>query len=242
VGTSCRASDGQNKFESMRPSRPYTDEQKGRCTETAVVALPLGVRPGRGLGDGRKRQECTIRDFALAVVSGLVLGACASAGTLSSPTGPGTPQGLSPSSPSGVYPSPDESAPGLVKVPSLVGLALAEAKSRLRARGLAWTVKKTVTSTAAPGKVLSASPKKGQRVAPGTVIALVVAKAPPPATQPPPSDCDPHYVGVCLKDDIGDYDCAGGSGNGPNYAEGPFQVVGGDPFGLDADGDGVGCE
>ena len=55
-------------------------------------------------------------------------------------------------------------------------------------------------------------------------------------------DCDPSYVGVCLHDGIGDYDCKGGSGNGPNYVEGPFQVVGADPFGLDADHDGVGCD
>lgn len=54
--------------------------------------------------------------------------------------------------------------------------------------------------------------------------------------------CDSHYIGVCLHDGIGDYDCAGGSGNGPNYVKGPFRVVGGDPFGLDSDHDGIGCE
>ena len=50
------------------------------------------------------------------------------------------------------------------------------------------------------------------------------------------------YVGVCLKQGIGDYDCAGGSGNGPNYIAGPFRVVGYDEFDLDRDGDGMGCE
>lgn len=40
----------------------------------------------------------------------------------------------------------------------------------------------------------------------------------------------------------GDYDCAGGSGDGPNYIDGPVQITGGDRYGLDADGDGVGCE
>jgi Ca2+-binding RTX toxin-like protein len=39
-----------------------------------------------------------------------------------------------------------------------------------------------------------------------------------------------------------DVDCAGGSGNGPRYVEGPVTVTGSDPYGLDADGDGVGCE
>jgi hypothetical protein len=47
---------------------------------------------------------------------------------------------------------------------------------------------------------------------------------------------------VCLHDGIGDYDCSSGSGNGPNYVSGPVRVTGSDPFGLDADHDGVGCE
>ncbi|MFL5797079.1 MAG: PASTA domain-containing protein [Actinomycetota bacterium] len=56
------------------------------------------------------------------------------------------------------------------------------------------------------------------------------------------SNCDPSYTGACLQDGIGDYDCAGGSGNGPNYVDVTVRVVGGDPFGLDSDGDGFGCE
>ena len=39
-----------------------------------------------------------------------------------------------------------------------------------------------------------------------------------------------------------DVDCAGGSGNGPRYVEGPVSVSGSDPYGLDNDGDGVDCE
>jgi endonuclease YncB( thermonuclease family) len=38
-----------------------------------------------------------------------------------------------------------------------------------------------------------------------------------------------------------DYDCAGGSGDGPEYT-GPVKVSGSDPYGLDSDGDGIGCE
>ena len=37
-----------------------------------------------------------------------------------------------------------------------------------------------------------------------------------------------------------DVDCAGGSGNGPRYIQGPVQVTGSDPYHLDSDGDGVG--
>jgi hypothetical protein len=54
-------------------------------------------------------------------------------------------------------------------------------------------------------------------------------------------ECDPNYAGACLDPSSPDYDCAGGSGDGPDYT-GPVQVVGSDPFGLDADGDGYACE
>jgi hypothetical protein len=53
--------------------------------------------------------------------------------------------------------------------------------------------------------------------------------------------CDPSYQGACLDASAADYDCAGGSGNGPSYT-GPVRVVGPDHFRLDADGDGGACE
>lgn len=66
--------------------------------------------------------------------------------------------------------------------------------------------------------------------------------SPTPAPTPQPSNCHPSYAGVCLRMGAGDYDCAGGSGNGPNYVRGPVRVVGYDEFDLDRDNDGVGCE
>lgn len=39
-----------------------------------------------------------------------------------------------------------------------------------------------------------------------------------------------------------DYDCAGGSGDGPKYVYGTVKVTGSDPYGLDSDNDGIGCE
>lgn len=54
--------------------------------------------------------------------------------------------------------------------------------------------------------------------------------------------CDPNYRGACLKPNVSDYDCAGGSGNGPYYVSGPIRVVGSDPYDLDRDGDGYACE
>jgi hypothetical protein len=56
------------------------------------------------------------------------------------------------------------------------------------------------------------------------------------------TNCDPSYPSMCLETGIGDYDCAGGSGDGPNYVQGPIEVRAPDPFGLDADHNGIGCE
>ena len=49
------------------------------------------------------------------------------------------------------------------------------------------------------------------------------------------------YEGACLDPSAADYDCEGGSGDGPDYT-GTVTVVGDDHFGLDRDGDGVGCQ
>jgi hypothetical protein len=54
--------------------------------------------------------------------------------------------------------------------------------------------------------------------------------------------CSTNYSGACLDPNASDYDCEGGSGDGPLYVRGPVNVVGTDVFGLDRDGDGVGCE
>ncbi|MFC0158883.1 YHYH domain-containing protein [Mameliella alba] len=67
--------------------------------------------------------------------------------------------------------------------------------------------------------------------------------SPPPAAAPRSgSGCHPSYAGICIPANASDVDCAGGSGNGPVYARGPFQVVGPDVYGLDRDRDGWGCE
>ncbi|CAB4909326.1 unannotated protein [freshwater metagenome] len=58
-----------------------------------------------------------------------------------------------------------------------------------------------------------------------------------PATD---SNCTPGYD-PCLINNGGDYDCAGGSGNGPNYAP-RVNVTGPDIYGLDGDGNGIGCQ
>jgi len=137
-----------------------------------------------------------------------------------------------------------------VKIPNLVGMKLARAKDALADRELNATVKYKATARYPAGTVISQSREAGVGVLPDSRITLVVAKAPPPppSTAPPPPttspsrDCDPSYPDVCLDPEAVDYDCAGGSGNGPEYVEGPIRVRAPDPFDLDRDGDGWGCE
>jgi beta-lactam-binding protein with PASTA domain len=139
-----------------------------------------------------------------------------------------------------------------VSVPRLVGMRLTRAKASLADRGL--TAKVTYKSTARypAGTVIAQSRKARAGVLPKTTINLVVAKAPPPlpSTAPPappptgpPRDCHPSYPDVCLRPAASDYDCEGGSGNGPYYVSGPLRVLPPDPFDLDGnDNDGWGCE
>ncbi|WP_345048437.1 hypothetical protein [Arthrobacter methylotrophus] len=68
--------------------------------------------------------------------------------------------------------------------------------------------------------------------------AQAAAKQAAPAA---PSGCDPNYAWACVPI-ASDVDCAGGKGNGPAYVRGPVKVIGTDIYGLDSDGDGIGCE
>ena len=63
--------------------------------------------------------------------------------------------------------------------------------------------------------------------------------APAPSPGPPSGDCQGYDPCISPGSDV---DCAGGSGNGPRYVGGPVSVNGSDPYGLDSDGDGLGCE
>jgi hypothetical protein len=83
---------------------------------------------------------------------------------------------------------------------------------------------------------------------PATTTTVVQPPPPPPVTQQPApvtetpaqQQCDPNYTGcVPIAPDV---DCAGGSGNGPAYVDGPVDVIGKDVYELDKDGDGTACE
>jgi hypothetical protein len=74
----------------------------------------------------------------------------------------------------------------------------------------------------------------------GGRVRLSKSECPPPPTRPSPrTDCQGYSP--CLARG-GDVDCAGGSGDGPRYVDGPVYVNGSDPYDLDRDGDGVACE
>ena len=71
----------------------------------------------------------------------------------------------------------------------------------------------------------------------GLLAACGDARSP---TMPASSNCTPGYT-PCLPP-ASDYDCASGKGDGPKYVDGPIEVTGSDPYGLDGNNDGVGCE
>ncbi len=67
-----------------------------------------------------------------------------------------------------------------------------------------------------------------------------LAAAPPPPEPVPAESCHPSYD-PCLDPNSSDYDCEGGSGDGPDYT-GQVTVTGSDDYDLDADGDGIACD
>lgn len=58
------------------------------------------------------------------------------------------------------------------------------------------------------------------------------------------SGCEASYPDDCLDSGVEDYDCEGGTGDGPRFVSGPVTVDRdvADPDPFDRDGDGVGCD
>ncbi|WP_245582180.1 PASTA domain-containing protein [Nocardioides halotolerans] len=124
------------------------------------------------------------------------------------------------------------------QVPSVVGLAKSAALSQLQAAGFEVAVKTETRSSGKNGVVLRQTPAGAELAKPGVTVTVVVSSVVRPFS-PPTQSCTPGYR-PCLSP-ASDYDCAGGSGNGPEYAYGPIYVTGSDPYDLDADGDGIAC-
>jgi hypothetical protein len=129
------------------------------------------------------------------------------------------------------------------QIPRLKGEKLKVARRDARRSDFRVSVVRRKPSSKTPGIVLSQSPRPGALRPPGSTIRLTISKPkpepePPP---PPPNGCHSSYQGACLDPNSPDYDCAGGTGDGPDYT-GPVTIVGPDVYGLDGDGDGIGCE
>jgi resuscitation-promoting factor RpfB len=125
-------------------------------------------------------------------------------------------------------------------VPYVAGLPTATAISKLKAAGYAVALTKQESSQRI-GTVISSNPSAGSDRLPGQKVVITVAKAPPaPSAEPSSGSCTPGYSPCLLP--ASDYDCAGGSGDGPQYVYGTVRVTGSDPYGLDSDNDGYGCE
>jgi hypothetical protein len=124
-------------------------------------------------------------------------------------------------------------------VPRTAGTTVAVATQRLRSAGFRVAVTKEIVTSGREGVVLRQSPVGTLRARPHSVVTLVVASVVRPVA-PPPSNCTPGYSPGLTP--ASDYDCAGGSGDGPGYVYGIVHVTGSDPYDLDRDGDGVACE
>jgi resuscitation-promoting factor RpfB len=111
--------------------------------------------------------------------------------------------------------------------------SLPKGTTRVRTRGVPGLKRITYEVTYANGV------ETGREKVREEVVRKPVTKVVAVGTKQP--SCDPNYAGACVPI-ASDVDCAGGSGNGPAYVEGPVQVVGEDIYGLDYDNDGIGCE
>jgi PASTA domain-containing protein len=134
----------------------------------------------------------------------------------------------------------------LREVPDVHGFRLERARRILRSKGFRVQVVKgsggILGAFIDPGRVVRTRPGEFATRRPGSIVTVVVKRAPPPAPEPDPVGCHSAYSGcVPIASDV---DCAGGSGDGPAYVNGPVYLKGSyDPYDLDGyDNDGIGCE
>jgi hypothetical protein len=127
----------------------------------------------------------------------------------------------------------------LPRVPAVVGKAEASAIRSLKDAGFKVTTATQTRTTGQDGVVLSQSPLGGTRAKPKSIVRIVISNVQRSPDAGQSRNCTPGYS-PCLPP-ASDYDCSR-SANGPKYVDGPVRVTGSDPYGLDDDGDGVGCE
>ena len=127
----------------------------------------------------------------------------------------------------------------LPRVPSVVGKSEGSAVRRLKNAGFKVRKSTQTRSTGRDEVVLSQSPTGETRARPNSVVRIVISNVQRSRNSGRSRNCTPGYS-PCLPP-ASDYDCRGGSGNGPKRT-GPVRVTGSDPYDLDRDGDGVGCD
>jgi hypothetical protein len=118
-----------------------------------------------------------------------------------------------------------------------VNAVIAAADTKIAAARAAAILARDQRTCSAGGK---ATVRAGGAV-PAGCAAFAEALAAREADEAAAEQCDPNYAGACLDPSLSDYDCEGGSGDGPGYT-GTVEVVGDDPFDLDRDGDGIACD
>ena len=115
-------------------------------------------------------------------------------------------------------------------VPNVLSKNSDQAKRALRNAGYDVEVRKQESTTQPDNDVVAQNPSGGAELRPGRTVTITVIN----------NVCTPGYS-PCIPQGS-DVDCQGGSGNGPRYVSGPVRVTGSDPYDLDSDNDGVGCE
>jgi hypothetical protein len=128
----------------------------------------------------------------------------------------------------------------LPRIPNVLGKTLDQARRMLKHAGFDVGKVSKQASSQTKDTVISQSPPAGTGAQPGRNVNLVIAKPEPPPT----SNCTSGYSPCLVYHGGADYDCAGGSGDGPYYTDPGvvYQVTGSDPYGLDANNNGLGCE
>jgi hypothetical protein len=127
----------------------------------------------------------------------------------------------------------------LPQVPSIVGRKEASAIRALEKAGFKIKKSTQTRTTSRDGVVLSQSPYGGTRAKPESLVRIVISNVHRRPDAGGASNCTSGYSPCLLP--ASDYDCRGGSGDGPKYS-GPVWVTGSDPYDLDRDGDGKACE
>ena len=116
---------------------------------------------------------------------------------------------------------------------------LTQARRTLRNAGFTVAIRKQNSTTQRDGDIVSQTPPGGTQARPGRTVTLVVINRVAPTT-----DCTPGYSPCLVYHGGADYDCYGGEGDGPYLTEPgvTYRVTGSDPYDLDGNNNGAGCE